>query len=144
MQQRYICDLYGGILNYPVSFYNVDIYLPENNLTIEYDGGFHLGNVITGRETMDEHNRKEIIRDKIIKREGYKQMRIISSNDILPSDTTLLQMLEQAKDYFSKYTNHSWIEYNIDFSTMRNAENKDGVQYDFGELRKIKNATETA
>ena len=137
-QQRYINNLYQGILNFPVKYYNVDIYLPDDNLTIEYDGGFHLGNVITGRETMEEHNQKEIIRNNIIKREGYKQMRITSSKDFLPSDSTLLQMLSDAKSYFSLYPQHSWCEYNIDTSTIRNAEHKSGIPYQFGSLRTIK------
>ena len=46
-------------------------------------------------------------------------------------------MLDQAKEYFST-TNHTWIEYDIDTSTMRNAEHKDGVYYEYGKLRKIK------
>lgn len=137
-QQRYINNLYRGVLNFPVKYYNVDIYLPEDNLTIEYDGGFHLGNIITGRETMEEHNQKEIIRNNIIKREGYKQMRIISSKDLLPSDTILLQMLQDARNYFSQYPNRSWIEFSIDSSTVRNAENPQGLSYSFGELRTIK------
>ena len=140
-QQRYLHGLYGGEMNYSIKYYDVDIYLPEDNLTIEYDGGFHLGNVITGRETMEEHNRKQIIRDKTIKREGYKQMRIISTNDLLPSDQTLLQMLQQVRQYFLDYPNHSWIEFNIDTSTVRNAEHKEGVFFDFGKLRKIKKVT---
>ena len=65
-------------------------------------------------------------------------MRIISSKDLLPSDTLLLEMLSKAKEYFSKYPNHSWFEFNIDTSTVRNAEQPDGVFFDYGELRKIK------
>lgn len=137
VQQQYICDLYKGIINYPISSYNVDVYLDNDNLAIEYDGGGHNLNVITGRETQEEHDQKEIIRNNIIKREGYKQMRIISSKDILPSDTILLQMLDNARQYFKAYPSHSWIEFNIDNSIVRNAENKNGVPYDFSELRKI-------
>lgn len=140
VQQRYICDLYQGVLNYPVKYYNVDIYLSDDNLVIEYDGGGHLLNTIIGRETIEEFNRKEIIRDKTIKHEGYRQMRIISSRDLLPSDQVLLQMLQLARQYFSDYPNHSWIEFNISTSTVRNAEYKDGTPYDFGELRKISSA----
>lgn len=139
-QQNYINNIYQGILNFPVKYYNVDIYLSDDNLTVEYDGGFHLGNVITGRETIDEHTRKEIIRSNVIKKEGYKQMRIISENDKLPSDTILLQMLQDARNYFSDYPNHSWIEFNIDTSTVRNAEHKDCIPYDFGKLRTIKDS----
>ena len=67
-------------------------------------------------------------------------MTIISSKDYLPSDTILLEMLEQARTYFTT-TSHTWIEYNIDTSTMRNAENKDGIYFDYGDLRKIKEAS---
>lgn len=138
-QQRYINDLYQGILNFPIKYYNVDIYLPKDDIVIEYDGGGHMLNVIIGRQTMEEYQQKEIARYNVIKREGYKQMKIISSKDFLPSDQILLQMLNDAKQYFSS-TNHSWIYYDIDNSKMINAENKDfnGVFYDYGELRIIK------
>ena len=65
-------------------------------------------------------------------------MRIISSKDKLPSDEILLQMLSEAKQYFSDYPNHSWIEFNIDTSTVRDAEQKDSVFFDYGKLRNIK------
>lgn len=139
-QQRYINNLYRGILNFPVKYYNVDIYLPDDNLICEYDGGFHLGNVITGKITKEEQNQKEIIRNNVIKKEGYKQMRIISLNDKLPSDSILLQMLSEARQYFSDYPNHSWIEFNISTSTLRNAEHPQGIPYSFGELRTIKDS----
>ena len=138
-QQRYINNLYQGILNYPIKHYNVDIYLPDNNLIIEYDGGFHLGNVITGRETKEEFDQKEIIRNNIIKREGYKVIRIISSKDKLPSDQILLQMLQDARQYFVT-TPHTWQTYDIDKSMLFNAENKNGTPYNFGELRTIKDS----
>ena len=137
-QQRYINNLYHGILNFPVKYYNVDIYLPDDNLVVEYDGGGHMLNVVTGRETIEEFNQKEIIRNNIIKREGYKQMKIVSSTDKLPFDDVLLQLLSYTKEYFSQYPNHSWIEYNIDYSTVRNAEQIDGIFFDYGKLRKIK------
>lgn len=67
-------------------------------------------------------------------------MRIISEKDLLPSDQILFQMLSEARSYFSTYPNHSWIEFNISTSTVRNAENKDGIPYDFGTLRTIKDS----
>ena len=136
-QQCHINNLYQGILNYPIKYYNVDIYLPNDNLVVEYDGGGHMLNVVTGRETLDEYNHKEIVRYNVIKYEGYKQMRIISSRDLLPSDSILLQMLDEARNYFST-TSHSWITYDIDQSLMFNAEHKDGIHYSYGELRTIK------
>lgn len=137
-QQLYINKLYQGILNFPVKYYCADICLPDDNLIIEYDGGGHMLNVIMGRETIDEYNHKEIVRFNVIKNEGYKQLKIISSSDKLPSDITLLQMLSKTRNYFSEYPNHSWIEFNLDTSLVRNAENKQGVPYDFGVLRRIK------
>lgn len=139
-QQHYINSLYKGILNFPIKYYNVDIYLPNDNLIVEYDGGGHMLNVISGRETIEEYVHKEIIRNNIVKREGYKQINISSFEDLLPTDQVLLQMLSDAKQYFSIYPNHSWIEFNIDTSTVRNAEHKDGVSYNFGKLRTIKDS----
>lgn len=65
-------------------------------------------------------------------------MHIISATDFLPSDEILLQMLDYTKQYFSDYPNHSWIEFNIDSSTVRNAEQKEGSFFNYGDLRKIK------
>ena len=106
-------------------------------LCIEYDGGWHDLNVKLGSITQKEFNQKEIIRNNIIKRNGYKQMEIISSTDKLPSDDVLLKMLSDARQYFIDYSNHSWIEFNIDNSTVRNAENKNGISYELGSLRRI-------
>ena len=138
-QHIYLHSVYGGKINYPISYYAVDICLTKEKITIEYDGGGHDLRVVLGQLTRDEFNKKEIIRNNIIKREGYKQMRIISSKDHLPSDAVLLQMLDETKQYFSDYPEHSWIEYDIDASIVRNAEHKDGVFFDFKELRKINN-----
>lgn len=135
-QQRYINDLYGGILNYPFKSYAFDIYLKTDNIDVEYNGGGHKLNVLSGRMTEEEYIKKEIIRNSIIRRNGYKMITIISTKDELPSDEVLLQMLNQAKEYFDT-TKHTWIEYYIDTSLMRNAEHKDGVFFNYGNLRKI-------
>ena len=142
-QQTYIYKLYNqnnsyAELNYPISHYSVDICFPKENLCIEYDGGGHNLSVKLGIITQEEFDQKEIVRNNVIKREGYKQMRIISSKDLLPSDEILLQMLEHTKEYFSNYPNHNWIEFNIDSSSIRNAEQKDGIFFNYGDLRRIK------
>ena len=138
-QQRYICNLYQGCLNFPVKYYCADICLPNDNLVIEYDGSGHNLSVMYGVETEKECRQKEIVRYNVIKKEGYKQMRIISESNKLPSDSTLLQMLSEAKQYFSE-TNHSWCSYDIDKSLLFNAEHKDGISYNFGKLRTIKDS----
>lgn len=138
-QQRYICGLYQGILNFPIKLYCADVFLLNDNLIVEFDGSGHMLNVSMGRETIEEYNQKEIIRNNIIKREGYKQIKIVSSKDLLPSDEILLQMLSEARQYFSE-TNHSWCSYDIDQGLLFNAEHKDGIPYSFGELRRIKDS----
>lgn len=136
-QQRYLCNLYNGILNYPFKCFALDIYLPEYELDIEFDGSGHKMSITLGDVTEEEFKKKELYRNIALYKSGYKQIHIISSKDLLPSDTILLQMLEHAKEYFST-TNHTWIEYNIDTSSVRNTEHKDGIFFNYGELRKIK------
>lgn len=139
-QQQYLCDLYGGILNYPCKCFALDIYIPAYKLDIEFDGSGHEMSISFGSITFEDFEKKEIYRNVAIKKSGIKQMRIISRKDYLPSDEILLQLLEYTRKYFSEYPNHSWINWDIDNSKMKNAENKDtdGVFFDFGELRKIK------
>ena len=138
-QQQYLCNLYNGILNYPFKCFALDIFLPEDKLDIEFDGSGHKMSVFLGGISEKDFHMKEIYRNIAIKKEGYKQMRIISSKDLLPSDQILHQMLSVAREYFNT-TSHTWINFDIDNSIMINAENKDvgGIFFDYGQLRKIK------
>lgn len=135
VQQEYLHQLYQGELNYPCSYYSLDIYLLEHKLDIEYNGGGHNLQVKLGDVTPAEFEQKEIIRSAQIRRQGINQLTIISRKDYLPSDDVLLQMLEETLSYLST-TNHHWVEYDIDRSTVRNALGR--FPYDFGALRKIK------
>ena len=92
-----------------------------------------------GSTTEEDFEKREIYRNVAIKKAGYKQMRIISSKDLLPSDDVLLQMLLITREYFNT-TVHTWINFDIDNSIIMNTENKDagGIFFDYGELRKIK------
>lgn len=137
-QQRYLCNLYNGILNHPFKCFALDIFLSDDNLDIEFDGSGHRMSISLGSITEEEFEKKELYRNVALKKEGYKQMRIVSTKDLLPSDEKLLEMLSDTRNYFVQYPNHSWIEFNIDTSLIRNAEYKDGIHYDFGCLRTIK------
>lgn len=143
-QQIYLFNLYGEYdearINFPISYYAADICLLREKIVIEYDGGGHELGIVLGSFIKEEFHQREVIRNSVVKREGYKQIRIISSKDFLPSDLILLQMLSESRQYFSEYPNHSWIEFNIDSSIMRNAEHKEGVLYDYGILRTIKDS----
>lgn len=50
-----------------VSFYLIDIYLPEHNMCIEIDGSIH---------DTEEQKEKDRIRDEFLKRNGYWVIRI--------------------------------------------------------------------
>lgn len=134
-QQKYIYNLYGGILNYPILCYNLDILL--GNIDIEIDASGHDLCVKHNSISKEEFEHKQLVRNAILKKNGYKIMRIISCRDLFPSDKILLQMLSDAKQYFSDYPEHSWIEFNIDNKIVRNAEYNDGVSYFYGQLRRI-------
>lgn len=138
MQQQYLYNLLGGKLNYPIRHYNVDICFEDECLVLEYDGGGHNLTVKHGTMTEKEFNQREIKRHATIKHAGYKTIHLISRTDKLPSDSKLLEILDFSRQYFKDYPNHSWIEWHIDDGLYRNAEHKDGVPYDFGELRRIR------
>lgn len=136
-QQKHLHEVVGGEINYPISRYSADICFPDEKLCVEYDGGGHNLQVKFGEVSQTEFNNKEIIRNNVIKHEGYKQIHLISSTDKLPSDEILLQILELSRKYFSDFPEHSWINFDIDASIVRNAEQKDGVFFDYGDLRRI-------
>lgn len=134
-QQRYINNLYNTELNYPLKYWNVDMYDKQSMMYIEYDGTGHDLNVKLGQITSKEFYQRETTRFYSLKQAGYKMMRIISPHDKLPSDDILLQMLSDAKQYFKDYPEHSWINFDIDNNTVKNAEYE--RSYFYGNLRKI-------
>lgn len=139
-QQKYLHNLYGGELNYPFKMYNLDIFLPDEKINIEYDGSGHRLSCEFGTLTQEEFDRKEIIRNYTVENAGIRVIRIISLNDLLPSDETLLQMLNESRNYFET-TSHNWVTFDINNSLMLNAINKNigGNFYDYGnKLRRIK------
>ena len=138
IQQKYLHELYGGELNYPLGSYLLDIAFPDEKLEICYDGGGHNLKVKLGFMTEKEFQTKEIIRGKYIRNQSWKSIHIITENDKLPSDEILLQILEISKHYFEDYPNHSWYEWNVDKGIYRNAEEPQGSFFDYGELRYIK------
>lgn len=135
-QQRYICDLYEGLLNYPIKYYNVDLYIKDDNIAVEYNGSGHWLSVKCESYTLNEFKKRETIRYKFIKGQGVKQMFITSRKDYLPSDEILQLMLANAKCLFQNSLCH-WVNYDIDNNLIRSSLNKDGLYYNFGKLRKI-------
>lgn len=133
-QQRHICDLYNGVLNYPIGNYNVDMLIPKTNIIVEYNGGGHALDVVLGKTTYEDYRKNELKRYYFIKSKNYKQMFICSNYDYVPQDIVLEDMLSNATSLFS---DNNWVEYNIDKGTIRYSNNKEGTIYDYGKLRKI-------
>lgn len=99
-QQSYLCELYGGELNIPISYYFIDVFFKEEKICLEYDGTGHNLSVKMGNITQKEFDRKEVIRYQTLKKLGYKQSKIIKTkNDNLPSNKILLYIKEIMFNY---------------------------------------------
>ena len=112
-QQRYIHSLYGGELNYAVFPYLLDICFLNENIDFEYDGGAHDLCAKVGTLTEKEFKNKEYRRTKYLLEKGYKEFRIISKTDVLPSDDELIHIKERAFDLLLNQEYNSYI-YNLD------------------------------
>lgn len=135
-QQLYIHRVIGGELNYndnTTGYYSLDIAFPNDNILIEYDGSGHDLQVKFGNMSKREFKNKEIIRSTILRRNGWKEITIISKKDFLPNEYKLRQIINEAKDYFNN--GRSWITYDIDENKVFCSEFE--KEYNFGELRKI-------
>lgn len=137
-QQEYLACLYNFESNCVIGRYTVDLLDKENNIIIEYDGGGHFLSVKTNLISEEKFKNRELIREKELRKKGYKIIRIISEKDVLPSDEILLKLYLCAKEYFNN-TNHTWIIYNLDESIIRNAIYLEGISYDFGVLSPVNN-----
>lgn len=137
-QQRYLAKLYNMEINYPILYWNVDLYDKDSKICCEYDGNGHQLSVDLGFLSQEEFDKKQEFREKSIINEGYKMVHIVSKKDRLPSDTVLRKMLIDAKTYFSHNPNNSWLIYDIDNSIIKNENDQNGLHYTYGKLRLIK------
>lgn len=132
-QQEYLAELFKLQSNYIIKRYIVDLFDENNQVITEYDGGGHTLAVKLNYISEEDFQRNEMIREKELRKMGYKIIRIKSDKDILPTDEMLCLMYSCALKYF-KETSHTWITYNLDNSTIKNAINPNGTPYMFGEL----------
>jgi very-short-patch-repair endonuclease len=109
-QQRHICELYNAKLNVFCNGYFIDMVF-NGNIACEYDGSGHNVGVKTGKLSQEEFAVKEAKREDILLASGYKFIRIISSNDVLPSDKSLLIIKDLALSCFEK--GWSILRYNL-------------------------------
>lgn len=113
-QQRHICKLYKAVLNYPIGKYYVDMFLEEYNIFVEYDGGGHNLSVKLNNISQEDFDQRETYRSEYIRNCGYKEFRIISQTDKLPSDDILIQIKNKGIKILQTYQIY---KYNIDNNT---------------------------
>lgn len=134
--QKYLHNLFGGVLNYAFKRYNLDIALLEDDkIAIEYDGGAHDLKVRLNGITKEEFKRREIIRGTYLKSDGWKLIKIVSKFDTLPSKDDLLRMLKDSKKKFA--LGNTWVEFNVDNSTISYKGHKE-EEYKFKQTEKYK------
>lgn len=132
-QQKYIHDLIGGELNYPVGRCMLDIAFPEDGIYFEYDGGGHDLLVKRGDITQKQFEHKELKRSHFLHKKGWKKICLVSRKDFLPADSMLTLLTANANYILRK---RSWITFDIDKSTIQTS--KYSVHFDFGELQKVR------
>lgn len=111
-QQKYLYNLLGGELNYPIDLCRLDIAFLDKMIYIEYDGGghgwWHLAN---GKEK--EFRTRERHRKNFLNSKGWKLIRIISKADKMYEDNKIISLIKECEDYLLN-SNHTWIEIDID------------------------------
>lgn len=132
-QQKYIHDLIGGKLNYPHGNAFLDIAFLDEKIYVEIDLGGHELQLKFGNITKDEYEIKERNRWYALYRKGWKEIRIISTKDKIPTDEKLIEMMQFARNYLN--SGHHYIKFLLDEGKVLSSQfTKD---YNFGDLRYI-------
>lgn len=132
-QQMHIHDIIGGELNFPHYTSSLDIAFPNEKVYVEIDLGGHNLQVKLGNLTEEEFNEAEKRRWYALYRKGWKEIRIISKTDKIPSDEKILEIIQFAKDYLNN--GHHYMKFNLDENTVKCSQFEES--YDFGLLRWI-------
>lgn len=107
-QQIKLHKLFGGILNYNIGKYFIDIYF-NDGICFEYNGGGHNLAVIHGSITQEEFDKKDRNRILELINMGYKYFEIKSTTDKLPSDDKLIEIKNKAYHYLKQLDNDIFI-----------------------------------
>lgn len=132
-QQKYIANLINGKINVVISGYWTDIFMEKENIVIEYDGGGHFlkdkmnGYVLPTKESLLHEKQRE---DKIIN-DKHRMIRFIATKDRIPSDETIINLIEGFKNSDFKVIRIDFEESTID------RDYKEKWHCNFGKLRRI-------
>ena len=131
-QQKYVNDVVGGDLNFPVNKLFLDIAFPKEFIYVECDFRGHDLHVRLGNITQEDMDNNEMKRYYMLRDLGWKMVRIISVKDRVPSKEKLLEMIDIAK---SELKNHSWIKFDLDNGYI---ETSNGfIKFEFGDLTRF-------
>lgn len=106
--QRYICNLLEGELNHRIGNFFVDMLL-NNNIIIEYDGSGHWLESRYGDKTIEQIDKEDIERDKELINKGYKVIRFVSKEDLLPSDRKIRELIDKAINNMNRNKSNKYI-----------------------------------
>jgi very-short-patch-repair endonuclease len=136
-QQKFIHSIIGGKLNFQINKFVLDIAYPNEKIYLEYDGGGHFLEVILGGTSIEKFKRKELIRSKILQEKGWKEIRIVSKLDRIPTKDKLLELLDYAKKYLE--TGRHYIIFDLDQEIVKSS--KFEKYYNYGKLKKLNEKT---
>jgi hypothetical protein len=114
--QIYLNNLFGGEIDCIEFPYRLDSFFKNKNLYFEYDGSGHEMLIKMGKVTKEEFEEKEMKRSIFFKEKGYKEFRIVSFNDIFPSDEKLLEIKNRAFDLLLNKNYQKYV-YNLNTKT---------------------------
>lgn len=100
--QRKVYEYIGGELNYPIGYYSLDIAFPEEMIYIECDFSGHWLRVKLGHMTEEEWKSYELKRWYFLYRRGWKEIRIVSKKDYLPSKDDLIKLIDYSKSLLNE------------------------------------------
>lgn len=131
--QKYLAELYDGIMNYRFGRYLLDIYIESQKLDIEVNGSGHNLDVILGKMTQEKFDEKENSRTNFLSSNGIKQIIFVLEKDKLPSDEILNYIMSFAVNKFN--TGHSVIYFYCDQKYIMIDNEK--IEYDYKDLIKL-------
>jgi hypothetical protein len=133
-QQKYIQSSIGGILNYPVHTLSLDVAFPEQKIYLEFDGSGHDLNVKRGEKSREDFEKYEKARWYALNRRGWKEIRVVSKKDYLPTKHKVKEIYEYAVDFLN--SGSSWICFDIDNLLVNSSSMSEF--YEYGKLKAIR------
>ena len=115
-QQRLICSLVDGQLNFPWNASWLDVAFPNERIYIEYDGSGHDLLVKKKSCTAEAFAEGQKRRTYALLKDGWKEIRIVSKRDKLPNNDGIINMIEIAKMILDD--GHSYVKFDIDKGTI--------------------------